>query len=87
MELQKIIEEVARLSGVITGEGAGDFPLADYDYNLRANQKEFWIEFFGFKSWMSGTDHSLTVKEVFRAVCYRYGIVFIDRSSAPEIEE
>lgn len=87
MELQKVIEEVTRLSAVITGENADDFSLTYYDYNLRANQKEFWIEFFGFKSWAAEVDHSLTVKEVFRAVCYKYGIVFVDRSSPPEIEE
>lgn len=87
MDLTQLIEEVRRLATIITGDSSGGFSLSDYDYNLRAGEREFWVEFFGFKSWTTEQDHTLVVKEVFRAVCYKYGIAFIDKTATGDVEE
>lgn len=88
MELSQLIAEVQRMAFIIIGDEPPDaFSLADYDFNVRANEKEFWVEFFGFKSWTGKEDHTQIVKEVFRAICYRYNLVFIDKTVLPDLEE
>lgn len=53
-----------------------DFLLEDYSYELKKNNGVHWIEFYGNKS--INDNIVLVVKEVFKSVCYKFGIVFID---------
>lgn len=88
MELTSIIDEVyRRCLTIISSESNISFSLTDYEFNIRAGERQYWIEFFGFKQWLDAPDYSLEVREVFRTVCYKYDMIFIDRSRTAEIEE
>lgn len=88
MELTNIIEEVYNRCAVVIGAAtAFSFSLSDYDFNIRASEREYWVEYFGFKQWIDAPDYNREVKEVFRAVCYKYNMIFIDKTQASEIEE
>ncbi|MXV50067.1 hypothetical protein GS399_03715 [Pedobacter sp. HMF7647] len=53
-----------------------EFHLKDYSYELKKNNGIYWIEFYGN---IKIDDKLLqVVKEVFKTVCYKYGIIFID---------
>ncbi|MFA0960362.1 hypothetical protein AB9P05_01000 [Roseivirga sp. BDSF3-8] len=53
-----------------------DFDLSDYSYELKKNRGVYWLEFYGNVN--INDKVLLVVKEVFKSVCYKYGIVFID---------
>ena len=53
-----------------------EFNLSDYSYELKKNRGIYWIEFYGNVN--INDKVLLVVKEVFKSVCYKYGIVFID---------
>ena len=77
----KFLEEVERSSKpVIEALHKKDFSIDDFSYELRGNEGIFWIEFYGYKLQLSHDDFLYVVKEVFRSVCYKNGIIFIDWS-------
>ncbi|MEP6949588.1 MAG: hypothetical protein ABI863_09960 [Ginsengibacter sp.] len=75
------LEEVERSSkSVVAALHNKDFSMADFSYGLGSNEGIFWIEFHGYKSQLSHDDLLHVVKEVFRSVSYKTGIIFIDYS-------
>ena len=77
----KFLEEVERASKlVIEALHKKDFSIDDFSYELRGNEGIFWIEFYGYKLQLSHDDILHVVKEVFRSVCYKNVIIFIDCS-------
>jgi hypothetical protein len=77
----RFLEEVERSAKpVIEALHKKDFSIDDFSYELRGNEGIFWIEFFGYKLQLSHDDFLHVVKEVFRSVCYKNGIIFIDYS-------
>ena len=77
----KFLEEVEKSSrSVVAVLHKKDFSMDDFLYEFRGNEETFWLEFSGYKSQLSHDDFLNVVKEVFRAVCYKTGIIFIDCS-------
>lgn len=52
--------------------------IEDYYYELKKNRGVYWIEYHGKTD--APEKINLIVKEIFKSVCYRYGIVVIDGS-------
>jgi hypothetical protein len=77
----KFSEEAERSSkSVMAALYKKDFSMDDFSYEFGSNEGTFWIEFYGYKSQLSHDDFLHAVKEVFRSVCYKTGIIFIDCS-------
>jgi hypothetical protein len=56
-----------------------DFSLNDYSFEFRSSGTTFWIEFYGQKDQVNNETVKI-IKETFRASCYKFGVVFIDRT-------
>ena len=78
---KKFSEEVERSSKSVVGALLKkDFSIDDFSYELRGNEGIFWIEFYGYKLQLSHDDFLHVVREVFRSVCHKNGMIFIDYS-------
>ena len=77
----KVIDEIERSSRAINATLYDtEFSMHDFAYEFRNNEAISWIEFYGYKIEKQTDGTLLVIKEIFRSVCYKYGIVFIDSS-------
>ena len=76
----QLLEEIERTSKAITSSYNIDFDLEDFSFEFRNNEGVFWIQFYGYKQ-EGGILGCSIVKEVFRSVCYKAGITFIDSAN------
>ncbi len=77
----KLISEIERSSRSIAAALYDtDFFMTDFAYDFRNCEAVYWIEFYGYREQKEVDGTLLVVKEVFRSVCYKFGIVFIDSS-------
>ncbi len=77
----QLLEEIERTSKAIASALYDtDFSMDDFTYEFRSNEAINWIEFYGYRQRKDTDGTLLVVKEVFRSVCYKFGIVFIDGS-------
>ena len=78
---EKIMEEIELSSKAIIRELYDtDFTIENFSFKLRRSEVTSWIEFYGYKNKKGDDSSLLVIKEVIRASCYKYGIVFIDVS-------
>jgi hypothetical protein len=77
----KVIAEIERSSKAIAAALYDtDFLMTDFAYEFRNMTAVQWIEFYGYKEKKDVDGTLLVVKEVFRSICYKFGIIFIDIS-------
>lgn len=77
----QLVEELERYSkAVVSALFTFDFSLSDIKYEINNNEGIFWLEFHGYSDKKATEDVLSAVKEAFRLVCYKSGIVFIDKS-------
>lgn len=76
-----LISEIDRLSKAITAELFDTvFSLDNFAFEYRNVGSAQWVEFYGYKEAQLTDGTLLVVKEVFRSVCYKMGLIFIDSS-------
>jgi hypothetical protein len=77
----KLIDEIQRSSKAIAHVlYDSDFAMDEFAFEFRNIEAVIWIEFYGYKEQKATDGTLLVVKEVFRSVCYKFGIIFIDSS-------
>jgi hypothetical protein len=77
----QLLEEIGRTSkAIVSALYDTDFSMDDFLYEFRNSDAVYWIEFYGYQNTKKIDGTLLVVKEVFRSVCYKLGIVFIDSS-------
>lgn len=79
-----LLVEVTRLCKTIINYGSKrevPFTLDEYDYFYNSFEAVPWVDFNGYTDEIRSDDDELKiVKEVFRSVCYKYGVVFVDNT-------
>jgi hypothetical protein len=77
----QLLEEIERASKAIASALYDtNFSLDDFLFEFRNDDAVYWIEFYGYQNAKKTDGTLLVVKEVFRSVCYKFGIIFIDSS-------
>ena len=78
---EKVIDEIERSAkAIVNSIYDTNLAMEDFSYAFRKSESYFWLEFFGYKEGNKFDGALLVIKEVFRAVCYKYNIIFIDIS-------
>lgn len=75
---ENLIEEIQRSLNVFLEERATD--LDNIQYIFKNKQAVYWVELFGYNTGETLNDDFLIIKEVFRSVCYKHGVIFIDNT-------
>ncbi|WP_161888066.1 hypothetical protein [Pontibacter russatus] len=77
----QLLEEIEWSSqAIVSALYNTDFSIDEYSFEFRGSGATFWIEFYGYRG--QEINNALNVvKESFRAACYKFGIVFIDKSA------
>ncbi|MCU7547786.1 hypothetical protein OCK74_01610 [Chitinophagaceae bacterium LB-8] len=75
----KLLEEIERSAKtIVSALYEPDFSLEDFGYDFKKSEATYWLEFYGYKK-NKGVDSSLLiVRDVFKSICYKHGIIFID---------
>lgn len=78
---EKVITEIERSAKAIASAlYDNEFSMSEFGYEFRNLNAVQWIEFYGYIERRDTDGTLLVVKEVFRSVCYKFGLVFIDSS-------
>ena len=76
---QKLLEEIERSAKSVTlSLYDSDFSMSDFSYEFRNNDAVYWVEFYGYKEKREPDGNLLVIREVFRSVCYKFDLLFID---------
>ena len=77
---EKVMDEIKRAAGsIVNGLFEKDFLMEELDFSFNKIANFSWIIFQGYKAREIEKDAPLIViKEIFRASCYKYNIIFID---------
>jgi hypothetical protein len=76
---EKVLSEIQRAAqAIIQTDYQKVFSMGDYNFLYRNSQAVSWIDFFGYQGEKSTDTILFTVRDVFKSICYKYGIIFID---------
>jgi hypothetical protein len=59
-----------------------EISMTDFVYQYKNERAVYWLNFFGYIEKKENDELLLVVKDVFRSVCSKFGVVFIDLSFA-----
>ena len=78
---EKALDEIQRSSqAIIMHLHNTNCSVADFAYEFINSEAVSWIEFYGYKLPKKADETLHIIKEVFRSICYKYNIIFIDSS-------
>lgn len=78
---EKVLDEIERSAkAIVNSIYDTQLSMKDFSFAFRKSDSFFWLEFFGYKEPNNNEGALLVIKEVFRSVCYKYNIIFIDIS-------
>jgi DNA-binding transcriptional MerR regulator len=75
---ENLTEEIQRSLNAVLEERATDLGTIQYIFQNR--QAVYWVELFGYNTGEALNDDFRIIKEVFRSVCYKLGVIFIDNT-------
>jgi hypothetical protein len=76
---EKILSAIERSArAIIATDYQKEFSMEEYNFLFRNSQAVSWIDFFGYQDSRDPDIMLFAVRDIFKSVCYKFGIIFID---------